>query len=326
MKILIRLIALMAALLAGISSFAQTPQGQWVPDRQIRIIVLFAAGAAADNGMRAISEKLAAALGQPVVIDNRPGAGGVLGASVGATAPADGYTLIGGSDPPFSIAPHLQKLPYDPLKDFQTVSLIADLPVFLVVRSDLNINSVRELIQAAKAAPGKITAGSSGNASSGHLAVEMLKAGAGINLLHVPYKGMPQAVTDMLGGRVDVTFSSLGPVMPHVKAGKLKIIGISTTKRFAGLPDVPTLAESGVPGFDLSVWIGLHYPAGVPAAAVRRVSAEVDKILNTPEVQTRFRELGYVAVGGPPELMSRRIESDYQRFGKLIKDAKITGE
>jgi tripartite-type tricarboxylate transporter receptor subunit TctC len=324
MKTLIRFLSVLAAALCA--PLAASAQAQWTPDRQVRIVVPFAAGAAADNGMRAISDRLAAALGQAVVIDNRPGAGGVLGAQVGASSPADGYTLIGGSDPPFTISPHLQKLPYDPLKDFQPVSLMADLPLVLVVRSDLNIHSVRDLIQAAKAAPGKLTAGSSGNGSSGHLAVEMLKSGAGVNLLHVPYKGMPQAVTDMLGGRVDVTFSSLGPVMPHVKAGKLRVIGISTTKRFSGLPDIPTLAESGVPGFDLSVWVGLHYPAGVPQAAVRRVNAEVDKILQTPEVQARFKELGYVAVGGSTDVMATRIQSDYQRFGKLIRDARITAD
>lgn len=323
MKTLLRALVWLAAFGMAAGALAQT---SWTPDRQIKMVVPFAAGAAADNGMRAISDKLAAALGQAVVIDNRPGAGGVLGAQVGANSAPDGYTLIGGSDPPFTINPHLQKLPYDAQKAFQPVSLVADLPLLLVVRSDLNINNLRELIQFAKANPGKIMAASSGNGSSGHLAVEMLKADAGIDLLHVPYKGMPQAVTDILGGRGDLTFSSFGPVMPHVKSGKLKILAISTAKRFSGMPDVPTLAESGVPGFDLSVWIGLLYPAGVPQTAVRRVNAEIDKILQTPEVTARFSELGYVPVGGSPDVMTKRLATDYQRFGKLIRDAKISAD
>ena len=296
------------------------------PDRQLKILVPFAAGAAADNGFRSISDKLAAALGSPVVIDNRPGAGGVLGAQAGAKAAPDGLTLIGGSDPPFTINPHLQKLSYDPLKDFVPVSFVAELPMALVVRSDLNVGSLKELVTLAKSAPGKYTIASSGNGSSGHLAAEMLKSMAGIDLLHVPFKGMPQAVTDMLGGRVDVTFSSLGPVMPHVQGGKLKILALSTAQRLESLPDVPTVAEAGVPGFNIAVWLGLLYPAHTPKAAVERVSAEVDRILQAPDVRARFRELGYIPVGGPPDKLGQRIRADHEKFGKLIKDARIIAE
>ena len=296
------------------------------PDRQVRIVVPFAAGAAADNGFRTISDKLGAALGSPVMIDNRPGAGGVLGAQIGAKSAPDGYTLIGGSDPPFTINPHLQKLPYDALKDFTPVSFVAELPMALVARSELGVQSVQEFVTLAKESPGKYTIASSGNGSSGHLAAEMLKSMAGIQLLHVPYKGMPQAVSDLLGGRADVTFSSLGPVMPHVKSGRLKILGLSTASRLDSLPDVPTVAESGVPGFNIAVWIGLLYPAGTPAPMVSRVSAEVDRILAMPDVQARFRDLGYRPVGGPPERLGQRIRSDYEKFGKLIQDAKIVSE
>jgi len=314
--------ALASLLLLATPAISQT----WNPERPIRFVVPFAAGAAADNGFRAISEKLATALGQPIVIDNRPGAGGVLGAEVGAKAPPDGYTLVAGSDPPFTINPHLMKLPFDPLKDFAPVSLVANLPIVLVVRSDLGITSLQQLVDSAKAAPGKYTMASSGNGSSGHLAAEMLKAQANIDLLHVPYKGIPQAVTDMLGGRADLIFSSLGPIMPHVKSGKLRMLAISTKTRLPTIPDVPTVAESGYPDFDLSVWLGLLYPAGTPTAAVERMSAEVDKVLRTPEVQARFSDLGYVPVGGPPSRLAERIQSDYQRFGKLIRDAKIKSD
>lgn len=314
--------AFVSALLLSAPVSGQT----WNPERPVRFVVPFAAGAAADNGFRAISEKLAVALGQPIVIDNRPGAGGVLGAEVGAKAPPDGYTLVAGSDPPFTINPHLMKLPFDPLKDFAPVSLVANLPIVLVVRSDLEINSLQQLVDRAKVAPGKYTMASSGNGSSGHLAAEMLKAQAGIDLLHVPYKGIPQALTDMLGGRADLIFSSLGPIMPHVKSGKLKMLAISTKTRLPTIPEVPTVAESGYPDFDLSVWLGLLYPAGTPAAAIERMSAEVDKVLRTPEVQARFSDLGYVPVGGPPARLAERIQSDYQRFGKLIRDARIKSD
>lgn len=320
----IRIVAGLVAVALALAASAQA-QG-FGPDRQLKIVVPFAAGAAADNGFRAISDKLAAALGSPVVIDNRPGAGGVLGAQVGAKAAPDGLTLIGGSDPPFTINPHLQKLSYDPLKDFEPVSFVAELPMALAVRSDLNVSTVQELIALAKAAPGKYTIASSGNGSSGHLAAEMLKSMAGIDLLHVPFKGMPQAVTDMLGGRVDITFSSLGPIMSHVQGGKLKILALSTAQRLESLPQVPTVAEAGVPGFNIAVWLGLLYPAHTPRPLVERVSAEVDRILQTPEVRARFRELGYVPVGGAPEKLAQRIRADHAKFARLIKEAKIIAE
>jgi tripartite-type tricarboxylate transporter receptor subunit TctC len=297
---------------------------QWHPDRTVKILVPFAPAASADGTFRAISDKLGAALGQPVVVDNRPGAGGMLGTQVGAKSAPDGYTLIGGSDPPFTINPHLGKVPYDPLKDFVPVSLIVEVPLFLVVRPDVSANNVRELIALANSQPGKLTIGSSGNGSSGHLAAELLKKRANINLLHVPYKGQAQAVLDVLAGRVDMTFSSLGPVTEHIRAGKLKLLAISTGKRVAVMPNVPTVAESGVADFDLGVWIGLLYPAGTPAAAVQRVNAEVDKILRQPDVKAKFEEIGYVVVGGPPERLAQRINGDYAMFGKLIQDAKIT--
>ncbi len=318
--------ALCAVLAACAFAAGPARADPWQPDRQIKIVVPFAAGAAADNAFRAISDRLGTNLGQPLVIDNRPGAGGVLGAQVGARSLPDGYTLIGASDPPFTINPHLQKMPFDPLKDFAPVSLVADLPLVLAVRADLPVENLRDLIKLAKASPGKLTGASSGNGSSGHLALEMLKSMAHIDILHVPYKGIPQAVTDMLGGRTDLVFSSLGPVMPHVKAGKLRLLAISTAARLSTLPDVPTVAESGVPGYDLGVWVGFLYPAGVPQAVIQRVSAEVDAVLRTPETQSRFAELGYVPIGGAPDKLAQRIKRDYDRFGKLIKDARITGE
>jgi tripartite-type tricarboxylate transporter receptor subunit TctC len=314
---------LLAAALAAFA-FASGAHAQWTPDRAVKILVPFAPAASADSTFRAVSDKLAAALGQPVVIDNRPGAGGVLGAQIGAKSAPDGYTLIGGSDPPFTINPHLQKVPYEPLKDFVPVSLMVDVPLFLVVRPGVNAASVKELVALAKSQPGKLSIASSGNGSSGHLAAELLKNRAGIDLLHVPYKGQAQAVLDVLAGRADMTFSSLGPVAEHIKSGKLRLLALSTSKRVANMPNVPTVAESGVPDFDLGVWIGLLYPAGTPAAAVQRVSAEIDRILKLPDIRARFEENGYVVIGGGPERLVQRIHGDYARFGKLIHDAKIT--
>ena len=301
--------------------------GQWTPTKPIKMLTPYAAGGAADITARAISDKLATALGQPVVVDNRGGAGGVIGTEIGAKSAPDGYTLITGSDPPYTINPHLQKVPYDPLKDFEHVSLIAEVPLLLLVNpANVPANSVKELIALAKANPGKYTIASSGSGSSGHLAAELLKHEAGIDLVHIPYKGQAQAVTDVLGGQTDMVFSSIGASIQHIKTGKLKALGISVTKRFPQLPDVPTLAESGIPGYDLGVWIGASYPAGTPKPIVDRVNGEITKLLETPEVRARFAELGYVPVGGKPEVLAKRIEKDYALFGKLIRNAKIKSE
>ena len=316
---------IVGALAAGLLC-AGAAHAQWTPDRAVKILVPFAPAASADSTFRAVSEKLAAALGQPVVIDNRPGAGGVLGAQIGAKSAPDGYTLIGGSDPPFTINPHLQKVPYEPLKDFVPVSLMVDVPLFLVVRPGINAGSLQQLVALAKSQPGKLSIASSGNGSSGHLAAELLKKRADIELLHVPYKGQAQAVLDVLAGRADMTFSSLGPVAEHIKAGKLRLLALSTSRRLAIMPNVPTVAEAGVPDFDLGVWIGLLYPAGTPQAAVQRLSAEMDRILRLPEIKAKFEENGYVVIGGGPERLVQRINADYARFGKLIQDAKITAQ
>lgn len=315
------------AALAAAAMVSGAALAQWTPTKPIRMLVPYAAAGAADITARAINDRLAAALGQSVVVDNRGGAGGVIGTEMGAKSPPDGYTLIIGSDPPFTINPHLQKVPYDPLKDFEHVALIADVPLLLVVNPDkVKAGSLRELIALAKANPGKYNIASSGSGSSGHLAAELFKHEAGINLVHVPYKGQAQAVTDVLGGQVDMTFSSIGPTIQHLKTGKLKALGISVGRRFAGLPDVPTLAEAGVPGYDLGVWIGLSFPAGTPKAAVDRVNAEVNKILETPAVRTRFAELGYVPIGGQPDNLTKRIATDHAKFGKLIREAGIKAE
>lgn len=296
----------------------------WKPDHQINVIVPFSPGAAADTTIRIVTNELSTALGQPVVVDNRGGAAGVIGTRAGASATPDGYTLLGLSDPPLTIIPHLQSVPYDPATALDHVALLADVPLFLVVRKDLGVDDVRGLIEKAKSSPDSLTIASSGSGSSGHLAAELFKIMAGAPMLHIPYKGQVAAVTDVLAGRVDATFSSLGPVRQHVEAGNLKMLGVSTKKRFVALPDVPTVDEAGVPGFDIAVWIGFSAPAGTPPVAISRINAEVGKILRSRKVSEKLTGMGYVPLPGSPEDMKRRLDDDYERFGKLIKDANIT--
>jgi tripartite-type tricarboxylate transporter receptor subunit TctC len=300
--------------------------GQWVPIKPIKMIVPYAPGGAADLTARLMAEQLTVSLGQSVIVENRAGGGGVIGADLLAKAAPDGYTISFGSDPPFTINPHLHSVPYDALKSFSHVSLVANLPLVLVVNPQkMPVKNVAELIALAKANPGKYTIASSGNGSSGHLAAELFKHEAGINLVHVPYKGQAPANTDMISGHVDVTFSSIGPATQHFKSGRLIPLAVSTSSRFSGLPEVASLAQT-IPGFDIGVWLGLSYPAGTPQAAIDRMSHESDKILNTPAVIERFKALGYVPVGGKPEVLTKRIESDYSRFGEIIRTNNIKGD
>jgi tripartite-type tricarboxylate transporter receptor subunit TctC len=316
-------------LLQALSLSVLTPalaQPSWAPDRPVHVVVPFSPGAAADTTIRIVSEKLATALGQPVVVENRGGAAGVIGTRAGASATPNGYTLIGASDPPFTIIPHLQEVPYDPTTAFNHVALIADVPLFLVVKKDLAANSVQELVELAKKAPTSLTIGSSGNGSSGHLAAEFFKIMSGSKMLHVPYKGQVAAVSDVLAGRVDATFSSLGPVRQHVDAGKLKMLAVSTAKRFVGLPNVPTVDEAGVDGFNIAVWIGFSAPAATPPVVIDRVNKEVNTILKSTEVSEKLTTMGYVPAPGTAADMTQRLEQDYKRFGQLIRDAKISFE
>ena len=309
-----------------IAGLAPTAYAQWVPTKSIRMIVPYAPGGAADLTARLMAEQLTIALGQTVIVENRAGGGGIIGADALAKATPDGYTISFGSDPPFTINPHLQKVPYDPIKSFSHVSLVANLPLVLVVNPQkMPVKNVAELVALAKANPGKYTIASSGNGSSGHLAAELFKHEAGINLVHVPYKGQAPANTDMISGHVDITFSSIGAAAQHFKSGRLIPLAVSTSGRFSGLPNVPALSET-VPAFDIGVWLGLTYPAGTPQAAIDRINQESDKILKNPAVVQRFEGLGYVPIGGKPDVLTNRVDSDYRRFGELIRTNNIKGE
>jgi tripartite-type tricarboxylate transporter receptor subunit TctC len=225
-------------------------------------------------------------------------------------------------DPPFTILPHVRKLGYDPLKDFEPVSMIATIPMVLVVRPGLQVNTVRDLIQYARANPGKLTIASSGTGATSHLAAELFKHETKVDLLHVPYKGQAQAVTDVMGGQVDMIFSSFGPVVQHIKAGKLKALGVSVPRRFPSLPEVPAIAET-VPGFDFSVWTGIAVPAGTPLPVREQIHAAIVKALEAPAVRTRFETLGYVPGDPSPGALKTKIATDHAKWRQVIPAARI---
>lgn len=318
--------ALRTALSAAALTAPWSAHAQWRPDRPIRLIVPFAPGAATDISARTISDRVAAFLGQPLVIENQGAASGIVGTQAGARAAPDGLTWTLAHDPPFTILPHVRKVGYDPLKDFEPVCLIATIPMVLVVRPGLAPNSVRELIDAARAAPGKMTIGSSGTGATSHLASELFKHATGIDLLHVPYKGQAQAVADVIGGQIDMVFSSFGPVIPHIRSGKLKALGVSVPRRYESLPEVPTIAEAGVPGFDFSVWTGIAVPAGTPKDVRDRIAAAVTTALDAPEVRAKFATLGFVPGDANPQTLARRIAADHAKWGDVIRTARIAVE
>lgn len=301
-------------------------QAPWEPTKPIRLIVPYAAGGAADVLARIIAEPLRQALGQMIVIDNKGGAGGIIGTEAGAKAPADGYTWTLGADPAFTINPHLGAVPYDPLKSFAAVSLVARQPLVLLVNNSLPATSIRDLVTLAKSTPGKYTIASSGSGSSGHLAAELLKSAAGIHLVHVPYKGQAGALTDVIGGQVDMTFSAIGSANAYIAARKLRAVGTTGPQRFEGLGAVPTFAEAGHPLVEMRTWLGILVPAGTPMHVVTRVSSEVTNVLARPDVRQRLVRLGYEPVGGDPSLLTQTIEKDYRDFGKLVREQNIRSE
>jgi tripartite-type tricarboxylate transporter receptor subunit TctC len=296
----------------------------WTPNRPIRLIVPSTPGAGGDLTARLFSERLATGLGQPVIVDNKGGAGGIIGADAAAKSPPDGYTMVLGSDYAFTIHPQLGKTPYDPIKDFEPVSLIANLPMVLVVNPQrIPATTVKELIALVKANPGKYSIASAGNGSSHHIAAESFKYRAGVDLLHVPYKGAAEAMNAVLSGQTDILFVSSSTALPQVKAGKVKALGISTARRLAALPDVPTIAEAGVPNFDIGIWFGFFYPARTPKVMVDRVNVELQKILDMPDVRARLNDMGYTPAGGKPEILKQRLEDDSAKYRKLVQDANI---
>lgn len=320
-------VAVLAASFLSTAAFAQaasTSSGQAYPVKPIRFIVPFAAGGGNDNVARLVGKRLADSLGQPVVIDNRPGAGGVLGAELAAKAAPDGYTLFLGGVGSHAINPNLhERLPYDPVKDFAPIALLASAPLILVVHPSVSADSIREFIALARSKPGQFNYASNGNGSSSHLAAVMFDAMAGVSMVHVPYKGLSPALTDLLSGRVQLMFSSVVAILPHIKAGKLRGLAGTASKRLSSMPELPTLAESGLTGYEASSWYGVLAPAGTPGEIVAKLNAGMVKALEQPEVRNSLLAEGAEPVGGTPEQFAAHIRSEMERLGKLIREAKI---
>ena len=319
-------IALVAACACALTLAAEVTRAQQpaYPAKPIRIIVPLAPGGATDILARAIGQKMTEGLGQPVIVDNRPGAGGNIGSDVVAKAQPDGYTLLMGGVGPNAINATLYpKLPYDAANDFAPVAHVANVTNLLVVHPSVPAKSVKELIAIAKARPGKLTHASSSPGSAGHLAGEMMKIMAGIDMVTVNYKGSAPALVDLISGQVDLMFDNMPPSLPHIKSGKLKALAVSGGERTSVLPDLPTIAESGLPGFDAGSWFGILAPAGTPPAIVNRLNAVIVKSLTSPELRERLSSQGAAPVGSTPEQFGRHIRAEIAKWAKVIKAANV---
>ena len=312
---------LAAAMTAGT---IQPAPAQQYPAKLIRIVVPFPAGGNADIFARVFAQKLGDAWKQTLVVDNRAGAAGIIGTQVVAKSPADGYTLLFGTTGTHTTNPAVYaKLTYDPVKDFAPVSNFADSPFLLVVHPSIPAGSLKDLIALAKARPGQLDYASFGIGSSAHLAGEMLRTMAGINIMHVAYKGGPPALTDLIGGHVALMFNSLPAVLPQVKSGKLHALALAAARRNPTLPDMPTFAEDGLPNFEAGSWYGILAPAGTPREVVTRLHAETVRMLALPDVKQRLAAEGSEGIGNTPEEFAAQIQRDAARWAKVARDAKI---
>jgi tripartite-type tricarboxylate transporter receptor subunit TctC len=293
------------------------------PNRPVKLVVPFPPAGATDIVGRIVAQKLGEQMGQSVVVENKPGAGGSIGSDLVAKSAPDGYTLLMATSSTHSIGPVLQKLPYDPLKDFAPITHVANVPNVLVVSPVLPVTSVKELIAYAKARPGQLNFASSGVGTIVHLNGELFKMLAGVDLVHVPYKGTALSIPDVANGSVAMLFDSLASVQPHIKSGRVRPIAVNAQKRSALLPEVPTLAEAGMPAFDRYTWFGMFAPAGTPRDIVARVNAEVATALKAPDLLERFAAAGAEAVGSTPEQFVERIKSDAAKWAEVIKAANV---
>jgi len=300
---------------------------QAYPNRPVRIVVPWPPGQATDIAARVVAEKLQQQLGQPFVADNRPGAGGSIGTDAVAKASPDGYTLLAASSGPISIMPSLQKVPYDPLKDLQPVSLIAMAPFALVTHPSFPAKNAAEFVALVRANPDKYTFSSSGTGATAHLVSELFNSMAGLKARHVPYKGSAPALSDLMGGQIDYTLETVASLAGHIKAGRLKVLGVTSGKRTAALPDVPTLAEAAnIPGYDIGAWIGYAAPPGTPKEVTAKLSAEIAKAMQAPDLKERYLSLGMDPASNTPDEMASFLRSEQARYGSIIKNANIKVE
>ena len=292
------------------------------PSRAIRYIVPFAPGGGQDAVARQLAPRLTEALGQPIVIDNRPGAGATIGAEIAAKSPPDGYTIFMASNTTHAINPHLyQKLGYDPIRDFAAVSQIASLANILVVHPSLPARSLRQLTALAKSRPGELHFGSPGNGTPAQLAGVMYNQAAGVQTVHVPYRGSGPALTSLLSGETQFMFGSMTSAIPLVKAGRLRALAVTGSKRSGAVPDVPTVAESGYPGFEATTWYGIAVPAGTPPAIVTRLHAAIVKVLAIPDMRAAFEAQGAETVGNAPAEFAAYIAAELKRYAKIVRDS-----
>jgi tripartite-type tricarboxylate transporter receptor subunit TctC len=316
-----------AALLMGVSSLAQaqTSPAQDYPNRAVTLVVPYPAGGGLDALARMLGQKLAERLGKPVVIENRTGAGTVIGAASVAKAAPDGYTIMLGTSTPFAITATLNKsLPYDPAKDFAPIALVSNAPFLLLVHPSQPVHSVADLIALAKAKPGQLSYGSAGPGSPQNLSFELLKTLTGINIVHVPYRGDGPALTDLVAGHIPTMFGEPTPILPLLKDGKVRALGVSSASRLPIAPDVPTIAEAGVPGFDLTSWQMIVAPAGTPQEIVDKLHVEVKKVLDLPEVKAEFARTARITVDYPSvDDLQRFMRSEIVRLGKVVEHAGI---
>ena len=314
----------MRIIVALLCWLALAASAQTYPNRAVKVIVPWPPGQATDIAARVVADKLQQALGQAFVIDNRPGAGGAIGSELVVKSPADGYTLLAASSGPLSIMPHLQKVPYEPLKDLAPISLVASTPFALVVHPSFPANNAKEFIALVRANPGKYTFSSSGTGATAHLFAELFNSMAGLQARHVPYKGTAQALTDIMNGQISYAVETVAATVGHIKSGRLKTFGVSTAKRTAAMPDVAPLADTAeVSAYDVAAWIGYAAPAGTPQDIVVRLSAEIRKALDSAEMKERMANIGLDPVGSTPEETAAFMRREQDRYGQIIRSANI---
>ena len=311
---------LSAVALLTLACAAPYGYAQWAPTRPVRLIVPYPAGGPLDTAARLLAQRVSARWAQAVVVENIAGAGGNIGAAAVAKATADGHTLLMGAVATHAINPSLYaSMPYDAAKDFIAVTQVASTPNVLVVNSQVPAQSVADLVAYARAKPGGLNYGSGSTGSAGHLAGELFNSLAGVRMVHVPYKGAPAAMQDLIGGRIDLMFDNLASSLSQVKAGRIRALAVTTAKRTPLAPDLPTLVESGLPGFDISTWVGIFVPAGTPKAAVDRIHADFTRALAEPEVREKLLGMGADSVGSTPEAFAAFVAAEASKYARLVK-------
>lgn len=306
------------SLVMSASAFAQD-----YPSKLVKIVVPFGAGGIADLTVRTVAQKMSESMKQPIIVENRPGAGGIVAADAVAKASADGYTLLLISNGTAVSAGLFKKLPYDTLKDFTPISTLGFFDLAMIVNKKLPVKNAADLIAYARKNPGKLNIGTINRGSTQNLAAELFVSMAGIDALIVPYKGTPEVITAVTTGELDAAVEILGPTLPQIRAGNLNVIGVTSAKRFSGLPDVPTVGESGLPNYQAASWNGLAAPAGTPKAVIDRLNKEINTAVSNPDIRKRLLELGVVAQGGTPDAAKNLLASDIAKWGGVIEKAKI---